>query len=228
MRTHPSIVHLSAGRVSLGKSAATALPDPRWSLPSGHALRHQSRSRTGGDSSASPTSAATPSCCSTSCCLPVLSVLTEGHPKAEMLAMVAEQIVFLGAAAALGGRRMLVFGMPPGVRAWSPLAATFAAGEIPVGHYSLWAIARAISFIVPILTVGLLILVDVLAAKRIVFDMICGACACSCCLACAGPTSSRCSSGSPPAHSRIDFARYHVDAGATRSPPPACLPTTRS
>ncbi len=146
--------------------------------------------------------------------LPVLSVLTEGHPRAELLAMVAEQIVFVGAAAALGGRRMLVFCLPLLVPGVVTLAATIMAGEIPVGHYSIWAIARAISFIIPIVTVGLLILVDVLAAKRIVFDMVCGALCVfvlfGMCWANVYTLVERLAPGS----FAIDFARYHVDAGA--------------
>jgi hypothetical protein len=107
--------------------------------------------------------------------LPVLAVVTEGHPKAELVAMVAEQVVFLGAVAALGGRRMFTIGAPLVVPGIVVLAVTFAVGEIPGDHYWFWAVARAVTFIVPIMTVGLLILVDVLAAKQIVFDLICGA-----------------------------------------------------
>ncbi|MFM8415047.1 MAG: potassium channel family protein [Planctomycetota bacterium] len=146
--------------------------------------------------------------------LPVLSVATEGHPKAELVAMVAEQLVFLGAAAALGGRRMLALGLPlvlPGV---ATLAVTLALGEIPGEHYWFWAVARAVTFIVPILTVGMLILVDVLAARRIVFDMICGALCVfvlfGMCWANVYTLLERVAPGS----FAVDFSRYQVDAGA--------------
>jgi voltage-gated potassium channel len=146
--------------------------------------------------------------------LPVLSVLTEGHPKAELAAMVVEQFVFLGAAAALGGWRMLAIGLPlvlPGV---ITLGVTFAVGEIPSGHYWMWALARAITFILPIVTVAMLILVDVLAARQIVFDMICGALCVfvlfGMCWANVFTLLERLAPGS----FAIDFGRYHVDAGA--------------
>ena len=146
--------------------------------------------------------------------LPVLSVLTEGHPRAEMLAMVVEQFVFVGAAAALGGRRMLFFCLPLLLPGLATLGATILAGEIPAGHYGIWAVARAVSFIVPIVTVGLLILVDVLAAKQIVFDMVCGA-------LCVFVLFGMCWANVytllellAPGSFAIDFARYHVDAAA--------------
>ena len=63
-------------------------------------------------------------------------MVTEGHPRAELFALVAEQLVFLGAAAALGGRRMLLFGLPlviPGVL-------TLAAGPIGVPLSLEWPI----------------------------------------------------------------------------------------
>ena len=146
--------------------------------------------------------------------LPVLSVATEGHPKAELLAMVAEQVVFLGAVAALGGRRMFALGallIIPGI---VTLGCTLVAGEISAGHFWCWAVARAVSFIVPIMTVGMLILVDVLAAKQIVFDMICGALCVfvlfGMCWANVYTLLERLAPGS----FAIDFHRYHVDAGA--------------
>ena len=146
--------------------------------------------------------------------LPVLSVLTEGHTRAELLALVAEQFVFVGAAAALGGLRMLGFCLPLLLPGLATLGTTILAGEIPVGHYWIWAVARAVSFIVPIVTVGLLILVDVLAAKRIVFDMVCGALCVfvlfGMCWANVYTLLERLAPGS----FAIDFARYHVDAGA--------------
>lgn len=146
--------------------------------------------------------------------LPVLSVLTEGHPQAELLAMVAEQCVFVGAAAALGGRRMLLFGLPLIIPGLATLGVTVLAGPVSPEHYWLWAIARAMSFILPIVTVGLLILVDVLAAKQIVFDMICGALCVfvlfGMCWANVFTLLERLAPGS----FAIDFARYHVNAEA--------------
>jgi voltage-gated potassium channel len=146
--------------------------------------------------------------------LPVLSVFTEGHPKAELVAMVAEQMVFLGAAAALGGRRMLAIGVPLVIPGLLTLAATFALGDIPRGHYWFWALARAVTFIVPILTVALLILMDVLAARKIVFDMVCGALCVfvlfGMCWANVFTMLERLAPGS----FAVDFGRYHVDAGA--------------
>lgn len=146
--------------------------------------------------------------------LPVVGVATEGHPKAELVAMVVEQLVFLGAVAALGGRRMFAFGVPlilPGI---VTLAITFTAGEIPGGQYWFWAVARAVTFVVPIMTVGMLILVDVLAARQIVFDMICGALCVfvlfGMCWANVYTLLERLAPGS----FAIDFHRYHVDVGA--------------
>jgi voltage-gated potassium channel len=146
--------------------------------------------------------------------LPLLSVVTEGHPRAELVAMVAEQLVFLGAAAALGGRRMLVVGLPLLIPGVITLAITIAAGAIPSEQSWLWPAARAVTFIVPIMTVGTLILVDVLAAKQIVFDMICGALCVfvlfGMCWANVYTLLERLAPGS----FAIDFGRYHVDAGA--------------
>ncbi|MFM1903168.1 MAG: hypothetical protein RLZZ440_1068 [Planctomycetota bacterium] len=146
--------------------------------------------------------------------LPVLSVLTEGQPQAELVAMVAEQCIFVGAAAALGGRRMLLLGLPLVIPGLATLAVTLMAGQLPQGHPWLWPIARAVSFILPIVTVGLLILVDVLAAKRIVFDMICGALCVfvlfGMCWANVYTLIERLAPGS----FTVDFARYQVDAGA--------------
>ena len=146
--------------------------------------------------------------------LPVLSVLTEGLPQAELVAMVAEQVVFVGAAAALGGRRTLFFCLPLLIPGVATLTATSLAGEIPVGHYSIWAVARAISFIVPIVTVGLLILVDVLAAKRIVFDMVCGALCVFVLFCMCWANVYTLVERLVPGSFAIDFARYHVNPGA--------------
>jgi voltage-gated potassium channel len=146
--------------------------------------------------------------------LPVLSVVTEGHPQAELMAMMAEQVVFLGAVAALGGRRMFMLGATLAIPGIITLAATFIAGELPGDRSWLWAVARAVTFILPIMTVGLLILVDVLAAKQIVFDMICGALCVfvlfGMCWAQVYTLLERVAPGS----FAVDFGRYHVDAGA--------------
>ena len=146
--------------------------------------------------------------------LPVLAVVTEGHPRAELVAMVAEQIVFVGAAVALGGRRMLLLGLPllsPGV---ATVGLTLAAGTIPADFAWLWALARGLSFIVPIVTVATLILVDVLAARRIVFDMVCGALCVfvlfGMCWANVYTLLERVAPGS----FAVDFGRYHVDPGS--------------
>lgn len=146
--------------------------------------------------------------------LPVLSVLTEGYPQAELLAMVAEQCVFVGAAAALGGRRMLHFGLPLVLPGLATLGVTLLAGEVPQGHYWLWAIARATSFILPIVTVGLLILVDVLAAKQIVFDLVCGALCVFVLFGMCWATVFTLLERLAPGSFAIDFARYHVNAEA--------------
>ncbi len=144
--------------------------------------------------------------------LPVLSVVTEGHPQAELMAIVAEQIVFIGAMAALGGRRMLVWGLPLLLPGLITLGATLLVGGIPAERDGIWAVARAVSFIVPIVSVGMLILVDVLAARQIVFDMICGALCVfvlfGMCWANVFTLLERVSPGS----FAVDFSRYHVDA----------------
>jgi len=130
------------------------------------------------------------------------------------LLFLPEQLVFLGAAAALGGRRMLAIGIPLVIPGLLTLGATFVLGDIPRGHYWFWALARGVTFIVPILTVAMLILVDVLAARQIVFDMICGALCVfvlfGMCWANVFTMLERLAPGS----FAIDFARYHVDAGA--------------
>jgi voltage-gated potassium channel len=146
--------------------------------------------------------------------LPVLSVFTEGYPKAELVAMVAEQLVFLGAAAALGGRRMLAIGVPLVIPGLITLVATFALGDIPRGNYWFWALARAVTFIVPILTVAMLILVDVLAAKAIVFDMICGALCVFVLFGMCWANLFTLVERLAPGSFAVDFGRYHVDAGA--------------
>jgi voltage-gated potassium channel len=145
--------------------------------------------------------------------LPVLSVVTEGHPKAELLAMAAEQVVFLGAVAALGSRRTFALGATLIIPGIVTLGATLVAGEMPGDRSWFWAMARAVSFIVPIMTVGMLILVDVLAAKQIVFDMICGALCVfvlfGMCWAQVYTLLERVAPGS----FAVDFGRYHVDSG---------------
>jgi voltage-gated potassium channel len=145
--------------------------------------------------------------------LPVLSVLTDGHPRAELVAMVAEQLVFLGAALALGGRRMLAFSIPLIIPGLITLAATIAMGDIPRGNSGFWALARAVTFIVPILTVAMLILVDVLAAKAIVFDMICGALCVFVLIGMCWANVFTMLERVAPGSFAIDFGRYNVDAG---------------
>jgi voltage-gated potassium channel len=146
--------------------------------------------------------------------LPVLSVLTEGYPRAELMGLVAEQCVFVGAAVALGGRRMLILGLPLMIPGLTTLAVTLLADQLPQGHSWVWAIARAVSFILPIVTVGLLILVDVLAAKRIVFDMVCGALCVFVLFGMCWANIYTLLERLAPGSFAIDFARYHIDAGA--------------
>ena len=107
--------------------------------------------------------------------LPVLQVVTEGHPRAEIISIAAEQVILVAAAGVIGGWRMLLVGVPLCVPGVATALAVVAGGEIPPAWAHVWAIARSLSFIVPIMTISLLILVDVLAAERVVFDMICGA-----------------------------------------------------
>lgn len=146
--------------------------------------------------------------------LPALSVMTEGHPRAELVAMVAEQLVFLGAVAALGGRRMFTFGAPLVLPGIGMLAVTFCAGEISGDYYWFWAVARAVTFIVPIMTVGMLILVDVLAARQIVFDLICGALCVFVLFGMCWANVYTLLERLLPGSFAVDFHRYHVDAGA--------------
>jgi len=146
--------------------------------------------------------------------LPVLSVVTEGHPRAELMVMVAEQVMFLGAVVALGGRRMFALGAPLVVPGIVTLAVTIAVGEIPGDHYWFWALARAVTFIVPIMTVGMLILVDVLAARQIVFDMICGALCVFVLFGMCWANLYTLLERLAPGSFAIDFHRYQVDAGA--------------
>jgi voltage-gated potassium channel len=146
--------------------------------------------------------------------LPVLSVITEGHPQAEVFVMVAEQLVFLGATIALGGRRMLLAGLPMLVPGLATLGVALAVGKIPESHYWIWAIARALSFVVPIMTVGMLILVDVLSAKRIVFDLICGALCVFVLLGMCWASVYTMLERLTPGSFAVDFARYHVDLGS--------------
>ena len=94
--------------------------------------------------------------------LPVLQVVTEGHPRAEIISIAAEQVILVAAAGAIGGRRMLLVGVPLCVPGVATALAVVAGGEIPAAWAHVWAIARSLSFIVPIMTISLLILVDVL------------------------------------------------------------------
>jgi voltage-gated potassium channel len=146
--------------------------------------------------------------------LPALSVLTEGHPQADILAMLAEQSLFVAAAALIGGRRMLWVGIPLMIPSLITAGAMLALGEIPEEHYSLWAVARAASFIIPIITVGLLILVDVLAAERIVFDLIFGALCVFVLLGLCWANVYQLIERLSPGSFMVDYARYQIDASA--------------
>ena len=57
--------------------------------------------------------------------------------------MLAEQSLFVAAAALIGGRRMLWVGIPLMIPSLITAGATLALGEIPEEHYPLWAVARA-------------------------------------------------------------------------------------
>jgi hypothetical protein len=146
--------------------------------------------------------------------LPALSVITEGHPKADVLAMLAEQSLFVAAAALIGGRRMLWVGIPLMIPSLITAGAALALGEIPEEHYPLWAVARAASFIVPIITVGLLILVDVLAAERIVFDLIFGALCVFVLIGLCWANVYQLIERLAPGSFMVDYARYQIDAAA--------------
>ena len=146
--------------------------------------------------------------------LPALSVITEGHPKADIVAMLAEQSLFVAAAALIGGRRMLWVGIPLMIPSLITAGAVLALGEIPVEHYPLWAVARAASFIIPIITVGLLILVDVLAAERIVFDLIFGALCVFVLLGLCWANVYQLIERLAPRSFMVDYARYQIDAAA--------------
>lgn len=146
--------------------------------------------------------------------LPALSVITEGHPKADVMAMLAEQSLFVVAAAVIGGRRMLWVGIPLVIPSAVTAVATVLLGEIPDEHYPLWAVARAASFVVPIITVGLLILVDVLAAERIVFDLVCGALCVFVLLGMCWANVYQLIERLSPGAFVIDYSRYQIDAGA--------------
>lgn len=146
--------------------------------------------------------------------LPALSVFTEGHPKADVLAMLAEQSLFVAAAVLIGGRRTLWIGIPLVIPSAITAAVTLALGEIPETHYPLWAVARAASFIVPIITMGLLILVDVLAAERIVFDLVCGALCVFVLIGMGWANVYQLIERLSPGSFVVDYARYHIDAGA--------------
>jgi voltage-gated potassium channel len=146
--------------------------------------------------------------------LPALSVITEGHPQADILAMLAEQSLFVAAAALIGGRRMLWVGIPLMIPSLITAGAMLAVGEIPEEHYPLWAVARAASFIIPIITVGLLILVDVLAAERIVFDLIFGALCVFVLLGLCWANVYQLIERLAPGSFMVDYARYQIDAAA--------------
>lgn len=146
--------------------------------------------------------------------LPALSVVTEGHPQADVMAMLAEQSLFVAAAVLIGGRRMLWIGVPLVVPSAITAAVTVVMGEIPETHYPLWAVARAASFIVPIITVGLLILVDVLAAERIVFDLVCGALCVFVLLGMCWANVYQLIERLAPGSFMIDYARYGIDTAA--------------
>lgn len=146
--------------------------------------------------------------------LPALSVITEGHPKADILAMLAEQSLFVAAAVLIGGRRMLWVGIPLMIPSMITAGVTVAFGQIPEEHYPLWAVARAASFIVPIVTVGLLILVDVLAAERIVFDMIFGALCVFVLIGLCWANVYQLIERLAPGSFMVDYARYHLDTAA--------------
>ena len=104
-----------------------------------------------------------------------------------------------------------MFGLPLIMPGLLTATFTFAAGHLPTHDSWFWPVARAVTFIVPIMTVGMLILIDVLAAKKIVFDMICGALCVfvlfGMCWANLFTFLQRIDSGS----FTIDFARYNVD-----------------
>lgn len=91
---------------------------------------------------------------------------------------------------------------------------TVAFGQIPDEHYPLWAVARAASFIVPIVTVGLLILVDVLAAERIVFDLIFGALCVFVLIGLCWANVYQLIERLVPGSFMVDYARYQIDAAA--------------
>ena len=143
--------------------------------------------------------------------LPVLQVATEGHPRAEIISIAAEQVILVAAAAMIGGRRMLLLGVPlclPGV---ATALAVVAGGDIPAAWSHTWAIARSLSFIIPIMTISLLILVDVLAAERVVFDMICGALCVYVLLGMCWANVYVLLERIAPGSFTVDFARYQVD-----------------
>lgn len=142
--------------------------------------------------------------------LPLLSVMTEGHPQAELIAMVAEQVVFVAAAAALGGRRMLWVGCPlllPGI---ITVCLSMSLGQSE-DQFVYWSIARSASFIIPIVSISLLILVDVLAAEKIVFDLVCGALCVFVLLGMCWANIYLMVERLSPGSFTIDFSRYNID-----------------
>jgi|GEM_PF-183175 len=142
--------------------------------------------------------------------LPLLSVMTEGHPQAELIAMVAEQVVFVAAVAALGGTRMLWMGCPlllPGIITVG-LSVSLGQSE---DQFVFWSIARSASFMIPIVSISLLILVDVLAAEKIVFDLVCGALCVFVLLGMCWANIYLMVERLSPGSFTIDFSRYHID-----------------
>lgn len=143
--------------------------------------------------------------------LPVLQVATEGHPRAEIISMAAEQMILVGATAMIGGWRMLALGIPLCVPGLVTALAVVLGGAMPAEWAQTWAVARSLSFIVPIMTISLLILVDVVAAERVVFDMICGALCVYVLLGMCWASVYVLLERLVPGSFAIDFARYQVD-----------------
>jgi hypothetical protein len=119
--------------------------------------------------------------------LPALSVITEGHPKADVLAMLAEQSLFVAAAVLIGGRRMLWVGVPLMIPSMITAGVTVAFGQI---------------------------LVDVLAAERIVFDLIFGALCVFVLIGLCWANVYQLIERLVPGSFMVDYARYQIDAAA--------------